>query len=377
MNPCVTLPSPLCRTGIRWSQRSSYCQYIPDVQQQPAFDSTVTYIDYDCVYPLNQIYINLAIQAAAWLVIALYLDNVWPSGSGQNRPLWYFLLPSYWANHRGATARHLRKTESFTGSTVGRRSLDTGRHSLESGRRSLESGTGSTAGGVTPSGVRVAAELHSAAGDNTSTNSSEVDGNVAIMGQTVSKSVNGDEDEDVVAEADKMKALLHNRITSLSNNKYATGLDPSARRIRKLQGAAAAADHSTLDLSVKFAVEVYGLAKVFKAPLSCSSCKGASAANVGDFWAIKGSWFGIEQGQLFCLLGPNGAGKTTTINCLTGQCWHSMDRLYAITLVYSLLFHPAAGQLAACFFAAKHMLYLKMTYSTSAAGAPRLSTPPQ
>lgn len=37
-----------------------------------------------------------------------------------------------------------------------------------------------------------------------------------------------------------------------------------------------------------------------------------------DFWAIKGSYFAIERGQLFCLLGPNGAGKTTTINCLTG-----------------------------------------------------------
>lgn len=36
------------------------------------------------------------------------------------------------------------------------------------------------------------------------------------------------------------------------------------------------------------------------------------------FWALKGPWFRIPRGQLFCLLGPNGAGKTTTINCLTG-----------------------------------------------------------
>lgn len=40
-----------------------------------------------------------------------------------------------------------------------------------------------------------------------------------------------------------------------------------------------------------------------------------------DFWAIRGTWLGIERGQLFCLLGPNGAGKTTTINCLTGVLW--------------------------------------------------------
>ena len=37
-----------------------------------------------------------------------------------------------------------------------------------------------------------------------------------------------------------------------------------------------------------------------------------------DFFAIKGNWFSIDEGELFCLLGPNGAGKTTTINCLTG-----------------------------------------------------------
>ena len=36
------------------------------------------------------------------------------------------------------------------------------------------------------------------------------------------------------------------------------------------------------------------------------------------FFAIKGNWFSIDEGELFCLLGPNGAGKTTTINCLTG-----------------------------------------------------------
>lgn len=61
------------------------------------------------------------------------------------------------------------------------------------------------------------------------------------------------------------------------------------------------------------AVELYGLQKVFPGAGQCFGQGGAP-----DFWAIKGSWFGIEEGQLFCLLGPNGAGKTTTINCLTG-----------------------------------------------------------
>jgi ABC-type multidrug transport system ATPase subunit len=61
------------------------------------------------------------------------------------------------------------------------------------------------------------------------------------------------------------------------------------------------------------AAELFGLRKVFPGKAKCLKRKPAS-----DFWAIKGSWLGIEESQLFCLLGPNGAGKTTTINCLTG-----------------------------------------------------------
>ncbi len=38
----------------------------------------------------------------------------------------------------------------------------------------------------------------------------------------------------------------------------------------------------------------------------------------GDFQAVKGIDFYVEQGEIFGFLGPNGAGKTTTINMLTG-----------------------------------------------------------
>lgn len=38
----------------------------------------------------------------------------------------------------------------------------------------------------------------------------------------------------------------------------------------------------------------------------------------GDFEAVKGVSFEVEQGEVFGLLGPNGAGKTTTISMLTG-----------------------------------------------------------
>jgi len=38
----------------------------------------------------------------------------------------------------------------------------------------------------------------------------------------------------------------------------------------------------------------------------------------GDFEAVKGISFAVEEGEVFGLLGPNGAGKTQTISVLTG-----------------------------------------------------------
>jgi ABC-2 type transport system ATP-binding protein len=37
----------------------------------------------------------------------------------------------------------------------------------------------------------------------------------------------------------------------------------------------------------------------------------------GDFTAVKGITFDIQEGEIFSLLGPNGAGKTTTISMLS------------------------------------------------------------
>ncbi len=39
--------------------------------------------------------------------------------------------------------------------------------------------------------------------------------------------------------------------------------------------------------------------------------------NYGDFAAVKGITFDIQEGEIFSLLGPNGAGKTTTISMLS------------------------------------------------------------
>src|SRR5437588_5895155 len=38
----------------------------------------------------------------------------------------------------------------------------------------------------------------------------------------------------------------------------------------------------------------------------------------GDFTAVKGIGFEVQQGEIFGLLGPNGAGKTSTIEIIEG-----------------------------------------------------------
>ena len=109
----------------------------------------------------------------------------------------------------------------------------------------------------------------------------------------------GADDEDVAAEEDMMKDILDEKETS------------QEPRLMK---------------SSNLAIEVFGLQKMFPKSFFASlgakmpSCrrKKKPSKRANDFWAIKGSWFGVRENSIFCLLGPNGAGKTTTINCLTG-----------------------------------------------------------
>ena len=38
----------------------------------------------------------------------------------------------------------------------------------------------------------------------------------------------------------------------------------------------------------------------------------------GDFVAVEGSTFSVDDGEVFGIVGPNGAGKTTTLKMLAG-----------------------------------------------------------
>eukprot|EP00878_Enallax_costatus_P039861 GHUV01045787.1.p1 GENE.GHUV01045787.1~~GHUV01045787.1.p1 ORF type:complete len:620 (+),score=148.94 GHUV01045787.1:439-2298(+) len=239
--------------GIRWHQRSSYCQYQPDGALQSPYDPEVEFRSYNCVYPLAQVYWTLVVQWLLYWIMAVYLNNVLPNEVGTRRVLWYPFCRSYWSPRPTDTVsalQHLAQHEGLDATAAG--------------------------GG---------------------------DGNAdaAAAGASI--------DDDVAAEEQKMKAVLLERV-----------------------GATAAKD------TTRYAAELYDLSKVFKTrrPLnlkprcvSMNACISDPDDNhqqqqqrrrrgVSDFVALKGTWLGIKEGQLFCLLGPNGAGKTTTINCLTG-----------------------------------------------------------
>jgi hypothetical protein len=327
---CVASPAP---AGLRWSQRESYCRYIPNAADQPLHDPTTSFVDFTCIFPISQCLITLLIQAVAWMAVAIYLDNVMPNGSGKKRPLWYFLLPSYWMTSKASSVRRLRKTDSLSSDGARRTSWpDAGPSETDlRGSPTLQQQQ------------QHDAQIHvidgpPAAGNKNHKVLAVSGGKAAVAGSIYER------DEDVAAEAGRMHALLQHRVASVGSK--TKGLAKASARVQALQGNSNVLD-AAADLSVNFAVEVYGLSKVFKGGAGCCSlpgCRGrkkaktgavahsagsaaavaaakkaAAAAAGGDFWAIRDSWFGIEEGQLFCLLGPNGAGKTTTINCLTGE----------------------------------------------------------
>lgn len=63
----------------------------------------------------------------------------------------------------------------------------------------------------------------------------------------------------------------------------------------------------------------------------------------GDFQAVDGIDFSIEEGEVFGLLGPNGAGKTTTINMLTGLCRVTTGSIWYLDEEYTHRIKAAQG----------------------------------
>jgi hypothetical protein len=62
------------------------------------------YLEENCVFSLEKCYWTLLIQAAGWLLAALYVDNVRPDKHGVKLPLWYPFMPSYWVEAFKAAA---------------------------------------------------------------------------------------------------------------------------------------------------------------------------------------------------------------------------------------------------------------------------------
>eukprot|EP00775_Hariotina_reticulata_P004500 gene4500-4753_t len=110
------------KQGLKFSERNSYCRYVPDPSKDAvSADMAWLYLEDNCVFSLEKCYYTLLIQAAGWLLAALYLDNVRPDKHGVKLPLWYPLLPSYWIGAvRTAAAGRSHTSSSATPAAAGK-----------------------------------------------------------------------------------------------------------------------------------------------------------------------------------------------------------------------------------------------------------------
>jgi len=361
--------------GLRWSQRASYCSYVPGRASQPPYDPTVEYRDYDCVLPISQAYWCLAAQFFAYGALAVYLDQALPDELGRRRPPWFLLQPGYWRPRPSEVALALGRVleEEDEALAVA---------ADEAEGRAADAEQGAAAAAARPP---------SAAGKGAA---------ACWRGARAPRPPRppaGSVDADVAAEEARMRALLRARVqaatqerqqqmmegggaaaaeaaaaaaaATLSDDEAGSRGSSSRRRRRRRAAGTSGGGGGQLSVSTTNAVEIYGLRKVFRAkskapgagparrgqeegrqkkqplwrrlmwrpapaspagldaapppppppPRPSRAARRAAARRRRDFWAVDGSWLRIKQGELFCLLGPNGAGKTTTINCLTGN----------------------------------------------------------
>ncbi len=70
--------------GLRWSERSSYCQNLENADSA-SFNPSEQYINTSCVMSLNQIYGVLIALWCGYFLIAIYFDNIMPNEFGVRR----------------------------------------------------------------------------------------------------------------------------------------------------------------------------------------------------------------------------------------------------------------------------------------------------
>ncbi len=79
------------RAGIKWSERTQYCQNIESVDAQNAwaqannYNAQDQYVSFNCVMPLSTVYGVLVILWIGFLVLAVYFDNVVKNEFGVRR----------------------------------------------------------------------------------------------------------------------------------------------------------------------------------------------------------------------------------------------------------------------------------------------------
>jgi ABC-type multidrug transport system ATPase subunit len=236
--------------GLRWSQRATYCRYIPDPQDQPPYDPTREYRDYDCVLPLSQALWCLAAQALAYGGLAVYLDQALKNELGLRRPAWFFLQPGYWRPRPRAVAQAL-----------GRVLEEEEEEEEDQEERDEEAAAAASGGGAAserqPQAVRrrrrgAVAECWRGA-------------NAPRPPRPPPEMV----DADVAAEEARMRALLRARVAAAKAAASAGGVVAAAAASASCADAAAPGGArrvhgSPLSVETTNAVELYGLRRVFR-----------------------------------------------------------------------------------------------------------------
>ncbi|KAI8468323.1 MAG: hypothetical protein J3K34DRAFT_523031 [Monoraphidium minutum] len=278
--------------GIRWADRDSYCMQAT-AGERLHYDPLTTWKDFTCVFPVGSCLGALALQFVGYTVLAMWLDNVLPNALGVSRHPLFFLHRTFWRPRPAEQGEALAKLVAE--------------------------------GEARAAAQKIAAKTHRLSVAGGPDEDEDVGEESARIKQSLGQKLRGSslelkvkpEDSEWLGLGNKPPGAAARAAAGMRRRSSAAGSGGGlAAQQRQWQVIKEQHDSTCPD----YAVEVFGLQKVFRLGWWSKVMPKMLGGSPGgrDFWAIKDSWFGIEQGSLFCLLGPNGAGKTTTINCLTG-----------------------------------------------------------